>query len=70
MEELLQEIIKRELGTDGLEYYLKKFNITQSAIGLIRYIAHERPELSYEKIINERDEYKKLCKEWLDKESE
>ena len=27
MEDLLREIIKRELGTDGLNYYLKKIEI-------------------------------------------
>ena len=38
---------------------------TQKAYKLIQYIANDIPELSQEKIVNQRDDYKKQAKDWL-----
>ena len=37
-----------------------------SAEQLIRFIAYDYVELSYDKIVWQRDEYIKICKEWLE----
>lgn len=37
-----------------------------SAEGIIRYIVNDYVELSYEKVTNQRDWYKRICKRWLD----
>jgi hypothetical protein len=33
---------------------------------LIYFIANDRPELSHEKVLCQRNEYIKICREWLD----
>jgi hypothetical protein len=38
-----------------------------SARSLIRYIANDYIELSQEKIRSQRDDYIKICRDWLDK---
>ena len=37
---------------------------------LIYFIANDRPELSHEKVLWQRDEYIKICREWLDAQKE
>lgn len=43
----------------------EKMDGTQKAYKLIQYIANDIPELSQEKIVNQRDDYKKQAKDWL-----
>jgi lipopolysaccharide export system protein LptA len=33
---------------------------------LIYFIANDRPELSHEKVLWQRNEYIKVCREWLE----
>jgi hypothetical protein len=33
---------------------------------LIYFIANDRPELSHEKVMWQRNEYIKICREWLE----
>ena len=33
---------------------------------LIYFIANDRPELSHEKVLWQRNEYIKICREWLE----
>ena len=33
---------------------------------LIRFIATDYVELSYDKVINQRDQFIKICREWLE----
>ena len=37
----------------------------KTAAQIVQYIANDMPELSFDKIINQRDDYKRQCKEWL-----
>jgi len=37
-----------------------------SAEQLIRFIAYDYVELSYDKIVWQRNEYIKICREWLE----
>lgn len=38
----------------------------ETAEQLIYFIANDRPELSHEKVLCQRNEYIKICREWLD----
>ena len=45
---------------------MSKYTKALTAEQLIQYIANDRPELSHEKVKWQRDDYIKICREWLE----
>ena len=44
---------------------MSKYTIQLSAEELIEYIATDYVELSHDKVRIQRDDYQKICREWL-----
>jgi hypothetical protein len=49
-----------------LENKMEKYTNQLSAQQLIQFIANDRPELSHEKVLLQRDGYIKACRAWLE----
>ena len=45
---------------------MSKHTKALTAEQLIKYIANDRPELSHDKVRWQRDDYIKICREWLE----
>ena len=45
---------------------MSEYTKALTAEQLIYFIANDRPELSHEKILDQRNEYIKICREWLE----
>lgn len=45
---------------------MTKYTDELNSIELIRYIANDYVELSHDKIVIQRDHFRKICQSWLD----
>lgn len=49
---------------------MSEYTKALTAEQLIYFIANDRPELSYEKVLCQRNEYIKICREWLEQKGQ